>query len=749
MATDDECAQLGGRLQTNRDRLHVLLGQQDSFGVAFAPPHISVGIREARGTIAELKARLHSIGCPAEDRPEDADPAAPPPPRDDLSPGVEVFEQHPRFCRFLRTPRLASLIETVAATPCYHIIEAPMGHGKTALAGELWRTLAGGDHTRLAYLFSRDHGRTRVSQAVRSLYRQLRAHGAQKAALPEEDTALTTSALYSASRHGARLFIILDGLDECDDAERPLLGQLLPDGLVPNVTIVITLRPSVRQLLLQHLSRNHMLQDIELPAPGQGALLHRLEPLAEEEIRGMLLAAGHGDDPDLARRIFDHSQGLPMVAVPYLEHPQLLDDARAGAIPVDAYYERALRLIKAQCPEAHHEVLARLLALLAAARSPLADDDLARLLEVPRATIVAMRGILARYQHLDEEGVMALDRHFRAYLARADETRAAVREADARLMAWVVGFTATASLAEVPLYALRHAAEHLALGPGLRYLLARTDWFGELERRCQSRSACIETLKRAQDEIDRHFTGAPGDPAVVAMLLCALVRASLGATLLPELVAQLVRLGLWGEAEALDYAENYVSQANRQALRDLLARPAQPLSFPAGSAVAEAAQILRRYVMLPPAARQLALAGWRRTYEQAGGDAGTQGDRDRLALLVAALQQPALSGGERATWESFDSLLSELYAYHPPLTGPMSDPQFASLLGDLADAWWQLHPRDAHRYWLQPIVAALSRFARSDLIEALELLAPTLRTLFPECVAELCAALDQVGQAIM
>jgi hypothetical protein len=79
----------------------------------------------------------------------------------------------------------------------------------------------------------------------------------------------------------------------------------------------------------------------------------------------------------------------------------------------------------------------------------------------------------------------------------------------------------------------------------------------------------------------------------------------------------------------------------------------------------------------------------------------------------------------------------------------MSDPQFASLLGDLADAWWQLHPRDAHCFWLQPIVTTLGRFARADLIEALELLAPTIRTLFPTCVAELCAALEQVGQAIL
>ena len=252
-----------------------------------------------------------------------------------------------------------------------------------------------------------------------------------------------------------------------------------------------------------------------------------------------------------------------------------------------------------------------------------------------------------RYQPLDEAGVLVPDRHFRAHLAHADETRAAVSEAAAQLTAWTIRFTDAARLNEVPLYALRHAAEYLAPGPGLRDLLARPAWFSKLERRCHSRSACIKALERTLAELDLHFTD---DITVVKMLLCALVRASLSATLLPELVAQLVRLGL---CEALDYAENYTSQANRQALHDLLAHPAQPLNFPVGSAVAEAAQILRRYATLLPA------------------------------------------------------------------------------------------------LWLQPILATLARFAHADLIEALELLAPTLRTLFPACMDELCGALQQIGQALL
>lgn len=743
MAPDD-IARQRERLSTHRERLLDLLQQQASLG-SHAPPHIPGDIREARRQIGRIKSLLHDAGCPVEDHPDDGEVAAPAAARNDLSPGVELFHENPRFRAFHRTRRLSSLIDTIVTTPCYHIIEAPMGHGKTALVGELWRTLAGSPSICLAYLFSRDHGRTRVSQAVRSLYRQLRESGYLKLPLPEEDTALTANVLNSVARHGAQLYIILDGIDECDDAERSQLSLLFPDGLVPNVTIVVTIRPLVRQLLLHYLPHSHMLQGLEVATARQGTVLHRLYPFTREEIHALVPTP---DGSNLARRIFEHSQGLPMVAVPYLEQPRLLDDIEAGAIPIDAYYERVLRLMVEQCPEGQHDLLQSLLALLAAARSPLSPGDVATLLSVPRPVVASMRGLLARFQQLDSSGGLTLDRHFRDYLARADATFAAVAEAGARLSAWATSFIEAASLGDVPSYALRHAAEYLATMPSLRRLLARPDWFSELEQRSHARSTCIDALKRAQDIIDQSFTGFPGDPAVVNMILCALARASLSATLLPELVAQLVQLGLWGEAAARDYAENYASQANRQTLLTLLASPEKPLIFPVGSAAAEAAMILRHYRALPSAAQQVALAAWRHTYEQAGSNAAGHSDRDRIVLVLEALRQPPLSGGSRASLGEFGQLLGQIQAYVPPPTGPMSDPAFADLLASLADTWWQLHPRESSRVWLQPIMATLTRFARADILEALELLAPTLRTLFPEPMDDLCAALEEMAQTL-
>lgn len=744
----DEYARLSERLTANRDRLAILLDQQARLGIAQTPASVRNDMRDARRDIQLLKARLRKAGATVADEPEDDDPDAPPS-FDNLSCGVELFDQSPSYRTFYRTPRLGQLVDTIFATSYYHIIEAPMGHGKTALAGEIWRAAQRANYTRLVYLFSRDYGRTRVGQAVRSLYRQLQSsHSDADGAAVEESGALTTSAIERVARAGSRLLILLDGLDECEDAERPLLAQLLPDGVVPNVTIVITLRPKVHQLLLQHLPLNHMLQQLRISAEGRDVLYHRLSPLNLEDITSMLEAVGTPAERALVERIHQHSQGLPMFAVPYIEQPRLLDEVRSGTPPADAYYERALKHITAQCPEEQRPLLQRLLAILAAARSPLSPVDIEHLLGVSRAEVATIHERLARYQHLDP-GEIALSQYFRDYLSRSDVTSAAVVAANAELMAWATGFADERHLARVPLYALRHAAEYMATSTELCRLLARADWFAELERRCRARSTCIEAIKRAQAEIDRRFTGSPDDPTIVNMILCALVRASLSATLMPELVAYLVRLGLWSEAEGKDYAENYVSQANRQALITLLAQPQQVLSFPVGTAAAEAAAILEQFARLGPEARQNGLAKWRRDYEQAGGDSDAQADRDLLMRLNDALIQPALSGGQRVSLAEFSRLLTDLTSYQAPLTGPMSDPNFADLLAQLADIWWQLRPRDSHTVWLQPIMATLSHFPRADLLESLELLAPTLRTLFPESIGALCAALDTLGKGLM
>lgn len=149
-------------------------------------------------------------------------------------------------------------------------------------------------------------------------------------------------------------------------------------------------------------------------------------------------------------------------------------------------------------------------------------------------------------------------------------------------------------------------------------------------------------------------------------ILCALVRAALNATLLPELVAHLVRLGLWDEAAARDYAASYLAQANRQTLLALLAQPDQAPSFPAGSVAADSAAYLASIAQLPPAARQPTLESWQRSYEQAGDVSDTRGDQDRLTLLIAALSQPPLSGTERVPPGEFAARLAALRGYSAP-----------------------------------------------------------------------------------
>ncbi len=748
MSYDNAIPKLNERLGLNRNRLRDLLDQQARFGSAYTPPHILADIRDARRDILEIKADLRQLGTSPVDLPEDTDPAVPPPPpNDSIGSGVEIFEQNPRYTRLHRTTGLDQLIHTVFSSAGYHLIEAPMGHGKTALAGEIWRSAGQARYLRLAYLFSRDHGRARISQAMRSLHLQLRSAGAPTPPLREEE-AVSINALYHVVRHTGPLIIILDGIDECDDSERPLLRQLLPEGVIPGVTVVVTLRPALRHLL-RHLPMTHTLQGLEVAQDVPGVRLHRLHPLSMPEIANLLHLNHHSPDPELAERIYHYSQGLPVFAVPYIEQPNLLSQIRTGVVPVDAYYERVLEQMRTQCQDEQQTLLRQMLAMLAAAHSAMSLDELGQILEINRSQSLVIRDLFARYQQLDDTNTLGIERHFREHLARAETLGDAVAAAEARLARWVESFIDATDLNKVPLYALRHAAEYLAASPNLYRVLIRVDWFGELERRCRSRSSCIEAIKLAQQAIDQQFTGQDGDPTIVNMILCALMRASFGATLLPELVAQLVRLEFWGEAEAIDYAENYTSPADRQALLSLLAHPQRHPSLPSGSAVAEAAALLERYTTLPLAARQSALVRWRRDYEQASGNSNSQADRDLLDRLIDALRQPPLSGGKRASPSNFTSLLVRLSSYQDPLTGPMRDPLFTDLIAQIADIWWQLRPRDSHTIWLHQIMAALTRFARADLLEALELLAPALRTLFPLSVTELCDTLDALGTALM
>lgn len=142
-------------LQTHRARLQVRLRQLAVSG-SLTDPAILIDINAIRGEIRQRKTVMRALGCSLDDLPDDYEPDADAPasPRDDLSSGVELFEANPRFQEFYCTARLSALIDQVHARPCYHVIEAPMGRSKTALAGALWRSFAAPTHLRLVYLSS-------------------------------------------------------------------------------------------------------------------------------------------------------------------------------------------------------------------------------------------------------------------------------------------------------------------------------------------------------------------------------------------------------------------------------------------------------------------------------------------------------------------------------------------------------------------------------------------------------------------
>ncbi|NTW02523.1 MAG: NACHT domain-containing protein [Oscillochloris sp.] len=707
------------------------------------PSHIYADIRNARRDIKSIQRRLAQLGYPVEHHPDDDDADHDQRlPIDDPSSGVDLFTANPRFSRFYRTPQLESVITQIGQVPTYHVIEGAMGYGKTALLGELWRSRSGESRIVLAYLFSRNHGRTRVAQAVRSLYQQIRTVTTLSEGLPEENTALTPTVLRMIAGYTTALTLLIDGLDECDEAERSQFTQLIPDVNLAGVTIVLTIRPTVNELLLRHLPTSHLLQELRVATEGAGARLHRIDTLTTNEIRGLLQLLGHGNNPELAAQIFAYSGGVPMAAIDYVQQPQLLNTAQAQ--PVVAYHERVLRCLQEQCPPEQHTTLDQLLAMLAAAQSPLSLFDLETLLGVPRAQLLGLRDLLARYRQMASASEIALDHRLREYLQVNEHTCAAVRQANDQLMEWTLNHIRATDLSGAPLYALLHGAEYLAKGHHLVTLLCRAEWLTTLERRYRARSECIAAVERAMSSAMDAFCDNGDEISIVNIILGAIIRSSLGATLAPELVAQLVRYALWSEQEAHEYAQNYASLANRQVLDVLLSDPTCPISFPTGSAVAETAANLSMLAKLRPVHRVAALRQWQRGAEQMGDSAHPSSSAELLHNLVSALRQPAQQGGGHVSTYTFEQLTASLQSYTPPLTGAMNDPYFVDIITDIADTWWQLPDRQLARFWIDQIISVLARYTRSDLLEALELLAPALRTLFPGSIVDLIAALKQL-----
>jgi hypothetical protein len=60
-------------LQAHRQTLHVLLTQQAQFGIAYTPPAVVHGIRNARAAIAEIKQNLKTWGVQVADSPDDTE----------------------------------------------------------------------------------------------------------------------------------------------------------------------------------------------------------------------------------------------------------------------------------------------------------------------------------------------------------------------------------------------------------------------------------------------------------------------------------------------------------------------------------------------------------------------------------------------------------------------------------------------------------------------------------------------------
>jgi WD40 repeat protein len=247
--------------------------------------------------------------------------------------------------------------------------------------------------------------------------------------------------------------VVLDGLDELDEADRDL--AFLPVALPDRVRLVVTCRPDL-PLLGALRARVPAAEEIAIPPLSPGDLA----TLAEKRLGGAL--------PVPLDVLLDRTGGSPLLAtraIAVIERAIAAGEApRPEALPAtvsevaDGIYREIAEKTGSNPQSAAGRERARLLQILAVAREPLAIADLADLAPLPLET--------AR-DRVAEASRFLLDRGGRFepwHRALADHVRAEVlgdagaRAIEEEILAWIARTPGSA-------YALRHRVAHLlALG---------------------------------------------------------------------------------------------------------------------------------------------------------------------------------------------------------------------------------------------------------------------------------------------
>jgi hypothetical protein len=348
----------------------------------------------------------------------------------------------------------------------YLLVEAEGGLGKSALLAQLllrhergqWPGAPAAAPALLAF-FIRDPGWRRAEEFLSSLNAQLLDALQEGGGTPSDLLGLRAQfselwdqAIRRASAQ-APLLLIVDGLDEMLGGD-PSIADVLPAALAPHVHVIVSSRPKPNAK--EAAPAQHPLRDAarltlaNFDAQGVAALLRR-----------MGLAADLAQS--LAPRVHALTQGEPLFARALAEDLATGGEAALKKIesaPPAGVHEYFMRQLRALDDAAQDDLSWRLCELLAAAKGPIADDELADALQRSRRDVKRALGPVERFLIGDERVQFFHRRLYEAVqreMGERDLARAAHCLAEAGRRAQQAQWPGGASR-----YALAHHAEHLA-----------------------------------------------------------------------------------------------------------------------------------------------------------------------------------------------------------------------------------------------------------------------------------------------
>jgi hypothetical protein len=400
------------------------------------------------------------------------------------------------------------------------------------------------------------------------------------------------------------------------------------------------------------------------------------------------------------------------------------------------------------------------LSLLSVCHTPLQIDDMCNILNIDVLQAEKIYDAMIDVFHIDSisNGHLSLPISLCDYIKGHPLYLNTCKESNKQIIEWIIGFINNTQIEvqNIPLYVLQHAAEYIANRESLRDLLARREWWNELEQRVQSPFITREVILRAWDAILQKYTQSDESTCISNIVACSIMLTTLNIMILPEWIQELAARNLWTIDQVSEYALHYfIINDGIMIIKNIVDSPKQPIKQWINpdnlidpyirSFMLQALEDLDLLdtLMLSPQQRSEAIYQWVQHWGIFDGSTRAR-EQERLKTLLSALQQtiPESEGHDPADGPRLNQLLTELQNYESPVNSIEFDPRLPNLLLEICTAWQH------RRTWqslqiLSAILRPLTRYSRADLLYALELLSPALRQrLGPQAFTELSQTIE-------